>query len=230
MDHWRPRVWTEPFCYPSIGYYNMLNPSFTRGEYWLLESVVEYGLQISLLDSPDLGMALNKPGHGMPRALLVETMRGLFERGLIIAHRSDDLFELSADQIEAALNEQRPKHLKHAHYYRLTEEGGRRWEAFARPDWDRYICEEYTPRDKQIEVAELVCTQRDLLERYLRMLQLNVYDIDEGSVQFDTVAPWNATYWKTLPAGHGVSFRCTQKEHMNLAEKPEYDRSWYRWR
>jgi hypothetical protein len=41
------------------------NPSFTRGEYWLLETVVEHAVPIGWLDWEDLEIALNKQGHGI---------------------------------------------------------------------------------------------------------------------------------------------------------------------
>ncbi len=213
-------------------YHNMLNPSLTRGEYWLLEAVAEFALPIRVLESPRIGEALNKPGHGMSRSLLVETMRNLFEQGLIMAHRFgdwDNCLELSPEQIEAALDEQ--DDIKQQHYYALTENGGRHWEAFARPDWNWYISAGYDYlEDNESSSAELVCAAEDHLKSYLRLLRSHEYDVDEGSIQFDTVAPWKATYWKTLPLGHRVRFRCTKKEHVDVAFVQWYDERWYRWR
>jgi hypothetical protein len=52
----------------------MINPSFTRGEYWLLETCVEAAIPICWLDWSELEEALNKATHGMNKTLLVETM------------------------------------------------------------------------------------------------------------------------------------------------------------
>lgn len=215
----------------------MLNPRFTRGEYWLLEAVAEYALSINVLGRPDIEEALNKTGHGMARSLLVETMRGLFQQGLIVAHRFRDdwgnCFEFSSDQIEAALDEPSDN----AIYYHLTEEGGRQWEAFARPNWSSYINVEFTPHeDHGTELGQLICAEKDLLQGYVRWLRSSQYDIDEGSKQFDTLAPWKATYWKTLPLGHRIRFGCAEKTNqrgpiaLRLGDQLWYDMRWYRWR
>ena len=103
----------------------MINPGFTRGEYWLLEEVVEAATPISWLASENLEETLNKTGHGMSRMLLVETMLGLFKEGLITAHHSnqwENCFALTSGQIESALDEELDDkvHYERAHYYRLT--------------------------------------------------------------------------------------------------------------
>ena len=84
----------------------------------------------------------------MPRPQLIETMRKLFLDGLITAHRADVLdeeFVFTKEQLDAALNETRDDK---PHYYSLTHKGGQYWEAFASPNWNRYIDVGYQPDDK----------------------------------------------------------------------------------
>ena len=50
-----------------------MEPRFTRGEYWLLETVVEQEWEICALIWSELEIVLNKKGHGLTRASLVET-------------------------------------------------------------------------------------------------------------------------------------------------------------
>src|SRR4051794_33270916 len=122
----------------------MTTPRFTRGEYWLLESAVEHGWPLYTLVAEDVGLVFNKPGHGMDRDELIETLVSLFRRGLIAARdrvTSKGVYgpfavALDRDAIEAALDEDL---FSQETYYGLTSEGGRQWEAFARPDWDVFI-------------------------------------------------------------------------------------------
>ena len=58
-----------------------MEPRFTRGEYWLLETVVEHELEICVLVDDDLELRLNKRDHGLTRPSLVETFYRLLPRG-----------------------------------------------------------------------------------------------------------------------------------------------------
>ncbi|WP_406698838.1 hypothetical protein V5E97_08130 [Singulisphaera sp. Ch08] len=64
-----------------------MEPRFTRGEYWLLETVVEGGRPVLFLRSPWIEAIFNKPGHGMDRQSLVEALERLFRMGLIAASK-----------------------------------------------------------------------------------------------------------------------------------------------
>lgn len=65
-----------------------MEPRLTRGEYWLLESVVEFRLGIHALIRPNLGELLNKPPHGLPASRLPDVLTDLFARGWIEAGES----------------------------------------------------------------------------------------------------------------------------------------------
>lgn len=215
----------------------MINPSFTRGEYWLLETAAEFGIPICWLDWEEMEEALNKQGHGMKRPHLIRTMEKLFYEGLIIANRfgkMDDCFVLSSEQIESALDERQNKK---EHYYRLTAKGGEYWEAFASPNCSKFISVGYElPDDTDIWVGELVCMTKEHLEKYFRSLRYYDYAVDEKSIQWDVLRPWKATYWKELPLGHRVQFKCKDKENKTNANTPDpidqlwYDRLWCEWR
>ncbi len=91
-----------------------MEPRFTRGEYWLLETVVEGGRPFVYIHAPEFNQALNKTGHGLDRASLVDTLERLFQNGLIGAARLSaggcaGPFQrrLSRAAIEAALDETR---------------------------------------------------------------------------------------------------------------------------
>ena len=61
----------------------MTNGNMDRGEYWLLEAVVESWLPLDVLESPELEMCLNKTGHGLTHTELVDTLDRLFQDGYL---------------------------------------------------------------------------------------------------------------------------------------------------
>lgn len=215
----------------------MINPSFTRGEYWLLETVAEVALPICWLDWAEMEEALNKTGHGMVRPLLVDTMHKLFSEGLIAAHLDDlnDCLVLSSEQIEAALDES--QNCKGYHYYGLTKKGGEYWEAFASPNWKYYIdCGFELPEDdnEYMWAGEIICMTKEHLEGYFESLIHYQYNVNAETVQWDFLEPWKATYWKELPIGHRVKFRCKDKEgifdQLYPNEQLWYDKLWCHWK
>ncbi len=53
-----------------------MEPRFTRGEYWLLETAVDKQFPVSALMADNLEEILNnKKGHGLTRTALIETLR-----------------------------------------------------------------------------------------------------------------------------------------------------------
>jgi hypothetical protein len=215
----------------------MINPKFTRGEYWLLTTVAELAVPICWLDWDDIEEVLNKPGHGMDRPLLINTMETLFSGGLIIAHRFDhwdDCLVLSYEQIDTVLDERQNKK---EHYYRLTEKGGKYWETFASPNWNYYIDAGYElPDDNAIWHGELICKTKEHLEKYFLSLRSHNYEVYAESIRRDVLRPWEATYWKKLQTGHRIRFKCKDKENEKDFNTPGtinqewYDRLWCHWR
>ncbi len=119
-----------------------MEPRFTRGEYWLLETAVESRFPVSVLTANNLEEILNKTGHGLTRDALIETLHRLIVSGLIsIEHEVDGVIS-THQHIERALNE--PRRISRVGErkrtrYGLTQEGGAQWEAFAAPNWEQYI-------------------------------------------------------------------------------------------
>lgn len=214
----------------------LVNPSFTRGEYWLLEAVVELPVPICFLAREGMEDIFNKKGHGMDRALLVETMAKLFNDGLIISHKSDawdKLKVLTSNQIEKAIDDE--DQINKYHFYRLTPKGGKYWEAFALPNWENYISDCYEPiNDSDKEKCSLICSQKGHLKTLFNSLKFHEYKIEDGSIKWDVVRPWQATYWKELDMGHRVCFLFEYKDKEYSKPEPFnrcfYDMLWYRWR
>ena len=85
-----------------------MEPRFTRGEYWLLETVVERELEVVRSLPANLNRFLGKKGHGLTRASLVETLHRLLSSGLIYAKNEKTGFISTKEHIERALEERVP--------------------------------------------------------------------------------------------------------------------------
>lgn len=173
-----------------------------KAEYWLLSSAVE---------TPQTALewlSARRAGHGLAAAALATLMQSLFERGDLVAQPLrmqprpalyGDAFVPSLAQIRAALAGD--LHLAYA----LTPRGGARWERHARPDWRRYVARTL---DTDTQQGSLASTSRDLLHEHLEHIQRTQAGLLlAGSEHWETLMPWEATYWKVLPVAHCVRFR-----------------------
>ncbi len=221
-----------------------MEPRFTRGEYWLLETVVESLFPVSGLTDSDFEFSLNKKGHGLTRDALIETLHRLIASGLIYAENKVDAPISTHQQIERALNEpgwqvepveqMEPVDWRTITYYGLTPEGGAQWEAFAAPDWQEYIdASSRLTDDEEGIIWEVICVDKAWLERYFESKCF--YDPEEVSlatVEWDYIAPWDATYWKQLEGGHRVRFQEqdeteAQNVRQNVRSYPLADPEWF---
>ena len=219
-------------------------PRLTRGEYWLLETVVDLRVPLHFLEADgysensSIELMFNKPGHGLARAQLLECLHDLFHGGLIaVSTFADEPPWLPTDeQMAAALCAKRSD--KSALYYGLTEKGGAVWETFAVPDWDRFILEDF---DNENHTGKVMCATLWRLERYLGYFGLNLLDqtIDSDTVQIQDCGPWQATYWKQLPQGFCARFACgwterginrDQMKWLAFGGLCAFRDGWYRWR
>lgn len=178
-----------------------LGPRFTRGEYWLLETVAELRLPLRRLVCPHLPEALNKAHHGLDRETLATTLHAFAERGWIGFQRADlD----SVERIHAALvwSDDRST-WGEGPTYGLTAAGGAAWEAFARPDWSRYVDWSYGIEDDGLKRHEVACSDPDRLRRAVAP---HLPDGLEEGPTFVVERPFAVTYWRSLPEGHRVTF------------------------
>ena len=90
-----------------------MEPRFTRGEYWLLETVVEHEFEVCTLIDSDLESFCDKKGHGLTRTSLVETFHQLLSSGLIYAKSEVKGSISTKEQIELALEERVPWNTHH---------------------------------------------------------------------------------------------------------------------
>ena len=218
-----------------------MDPRFTRGEYWVLQNVAEHEFAIGALMSSDLEFFENKKGHGLTRSALVDTLHRLLVSGLIYAKSEVDGCLTTSQQLERALNEPtgHNTHIdeKKITSYGLTQQGGTQWEAFAAPDWQKYIKADFLcPDDSEHGIWELICADKNLLEKYYESFCFyRQLEVSLESVVWDYIAPWEATYWKQLEGAYSVRFHHQDKSEEEKFERypPPYTahfhRGWYSW-
>ena len=190
-----------------------------KGQYWILNVLVERGCAIHLIDSDNVDQHFS-PGHGLDRQELVDTLDSLFQRGDLSAERlidgSDEDFSPTRSEIATALLSK----VSNVTIF-LTPQGGALWEEFSAPNWDHYIREEWG-EDDWWGASAVEC---HLAERFLDTPQVQSR-IVPGTMMWDKPSPWEATYWKTLPAGCRVRFRLVPAED-ECNPWPEPDANWY---
>lgn len=177
----------------------------TRGEYWILESAVEARPWFAWLGRPDIAECFNKPGHGMNFSQVVETICGLVKEKFICAYsREAGEFFPDERQVVQLLQKHEEKMPGSPWHYALTPAGGAVWEEFAAPDWDFYIDQLYGT-DDHVDTIELACARRDWLEAFVGKLTEAGYGVSRDTLTWETLTPWQATYWKQLPCGYRAS-------------------------
>ena len=204
-------------------------------EFWLLDSVLEMRHPLSMLTSEQVESWFGRPAHGMTRDELLGLLGELFARGDLCAstdERGD--FVPAEAELAAALDGGADAD------YGLTEAGGARWEALARPDWNRFMDEVYgddsagaiTGRALGGQYAgEITCADRVHLDQYLQGVVYNGFLPHPETVQVETLTPWQALYWKVLPVGERVTFQCLRVKPVAEEEVPAWFREmkiWYK--
>lgn len=218
-----------------------MEPRFTRGEYWLLETAVEGRFPVSILMDSDLEVNLNKTGHGLTRDALIETLHRLIVSGLISVEHEVDGVISTHQHIERALDAPRRDPERKRTYYGLTQEGAAQWEAFAAPDWERYIRTSLhwpdhpdgfpdPPDGIKRVIEEAICADKPLLERYFKSKCFyRAKDVYLESVEWDYIAPWDVTYWKQLEGAHRVRFQARDvTEAQNVKRYPLWHPQFFR--
>jgi hypothetical protein len=172
---------------------------------WVLETVMELPTALRMLAGPDPHVALNMPDDPrFSREELCARLSFLARRGLIRVYESPDgLEELSSpEDISRAIDNSRPHSYS---VYALTPEGGAVWERHARPDWSRYVNagQDEAPDAWVIEAASLEAAEAEF--RHHETCGDENQPVPE-SRQGEALVPWQATYWKTLPAGYRLRY------------------------
>ncbi len=195
-----------------------------RAEYWILDAAVEGMWALGTLKPDIVQMAFNRPGHGLSYDALIGLLDRLFQRGDLVADRVGRL-NWEDSHLSVPTREEIVDLLAVVGgpdvWYGLTAQGGARWEAVSAPDWERFSdCWWGDP-----DWWGAVSADHLRVEQYLSSAKVQSR-IVPGSELWEVVTPWQATYWKTLPIGHKVSFRITKPKRLMPWAEPAAD--WYK--
>jgi hypothetical protein len=212
---------------------HFMYPRLTRGEYWLLETVVELGVDLSALTKPHLGESLNKQPHGLSRDQLLADLSRLFAEKLIVAKTADDRpFTPTPGQIVEALDRTSDDMMRGTWYF-LTPKGGAVWEAFAHPEWTRYV--EIYPSSDDNCLTEFRCLSLPYLQCFFHAMELQGPGTGPDTkkqlvLEWDQLEPWDATYWKRFPRAHRLRAWVPEDAYWFSGwEVCMLQRSWYPW-
>ena len=200
-----------------------MEPRFTRGEYWLLDNVVEAEFAIcKLTDNRNTSVEpgfFDEKGHGLTHALLLEALHRLLASGLIYAKNEGDGSISTAEGIERALNETisrnyAPFDMGKPTFYGLTQKGGAQWEAFTVPRWQKYIAADFHwPDDSKKAMWEVICADKNWIGRYYESFCFHrQIEVSLESIEWEYIAPWQATYWKQLEGAYRLRFHYQDKK------------------
>ncbi len=108
--------------------------------------------------------------------------------------------------------------------YYLTPQGGERWEAIARPDWNKFLINNL---DCMYPYEEILARKRENIEQ---LLAYGEYLLEynrpiPGTEVWEVLEPWEVTYWKTLPRGYRLNYqpeKFDEELHNQSDEEFEY--------
>ena len=217
----------------------------TRAEYWLLLKAATMRLPLWVIAAPEgppwgvgtIEESLNCLGHGLSHGALACTVQRLARRKWIRLYRSSRCGEhrepLQADRHVIAAEFDRQRCEDGIGTYELTPLGGEVFEAFARPEWDRYIEDFFLLSAVDGESAErqIIAADRRRLNRYLDAVR-HEYEVDPGSESIHERTDWQPIYWKAPRAGVEcrLRYRDRQPTHeSSIRSAGSLLRSWCEW-
>ncbi|MBA3534134.1 MAG: hypothetical protein H0T73_19610 [Ardenticatenales bacterium] len=208
-----------------------------KAEYWLLDSVVKLPYSLSLLVAENIEVIWNRQGHGLSRVELVQALNRLFQAGDLYGQGmmrpvTTEPPMPTVAEIEAALDRRIDI------VYGLTSQGGGRWEEFSRPNWNRYLFAGYSTDPIR---GNIISSSKELAEQQLIMEAAFGRLVVSESIERETLVPWEATYWKSLPVGYQIQFLYVPEERqrrpdplqlrerlMKQSQWLQYRQGWYR--
>jgi hypothetical protein len=189
-------------------------------EYWFLDTAIENVIGFSWIVPDERNcLAINCAPLDLNIPEIADVLETLFQKGDLLAIVYEDFnfyrgFIPSREQIEAGL-EQRLG-VNNLGYF-LTHQGGKRWESISKPDWSKY----FTGATGQQE-GYLMSASKTLLEKYLEIKSLvSEQFCISGTEVWETLIPWQVTYWKSLPVGYKVHYQYRENEILIPSELDE---------
>jgi hypothetical protein len=177
-------------------------------EFWVLETAVRSCISLETIGGGDryLRFQWNKPPHGLSHAELVGLMERLLDAGYVECYMDcSPVARPTASEVSTAIaaRGQMPD-VSEKLGYCLTAAGAAVWEQIAKPDWGRYMNDQWDFDEEgdggHLEIAVGSSQMLDyVLEHGPCYWEITIAG---GAKDRSVLKPWEATYWKTLPEGH----------------------------
>lgn len=185
-------------------------------DFFLLDIATEHPISLDIFNRINLDCRLNRnvPPHSFEELTLA--MADMFQRGDAVARfswpgrRNSSTFIPTLDEIEVGLRSAFKMD------YRLTPEGGARWESVVEADWSLYVSWSGSLQHSWRETRS-----REYLEYILEVERAE--GSIRGEIRWKELSPWHPLYWKTLPSGYQARYRTTYRTTKeNCIESPSY--------
>ncbi len=229
-------------------------------DYWFLDSAIEDVIGFSWIVPNKIGeIGINREPLNISIADMAFAMERLFQEGTMLAITPLDLNFLyfeeqkilninllnqkgyipSLKEIKNALKQQDIEGIYNNEqlYYFLTTKGGKLWESFSYPKWEKKI--NYEIRERYIEVSG---TNFTLIRRFIEKYHLFNYDSYNVTCPvlntqiWNEIIPFQCVYWKSFPLGYKVNcqirYEKVNRESINnnrkLLNQRKAANNWYR--
>ena len=185
----------------------MVEPRIDRADYAILYAVTEEQWPAWLLVEERTMAGINRHWPGLQRRELTEHFFRLWKEGLIECAEGEDEpaiapdYERARQQFELYEGSDRPRYGTSI-TFRVTQVGGDLWAHYASVDWSKFFSSSCGsgPNEWTFNAFD-----RAALELALRIPDIGPPSV-KGTERWETLRPWQATYWKVLPVGHRVSY------------------------
>lgn len=183
-----------------------------KADYAILYGVSEEPWPAWLLLKEETMAGVNRSWPGLAPRELTEHFFRLWTEGLIeCAEEAEEAdytssvppdYELARQQFEFDhSSSDRPQ--SNLLTYRLSPAGGEVWANYAGVDWSKFYNSWY---DSGRNEFRLSASGRRAIELALQLRTISPVPVPKTE-RWEILGPWQATYWKILPAGHRISYR-----------------------
>ncbi len=207
----------------------MLNPSFTRGEFWLLNAVIYLELPINKVIESNIDIFLNCQHHNLPTDVISTDLFNLYQQGLIEVSFYDGDNDQVTDNIQLSQSLLHDIFYKppqyYQYFYQLSAKGAEYWQNFTCPSWDYFVFyeEEMLNIDsyKTDGIDKYKVTLASQTKRLLHGYLANFYEgiINSSSIQWSHVDEFAVLYWKKLPNVHIVTFEYQEYDNNDYTDE-----------
>ena len=210
-------------------------------DYWFLDTAISELIGFSWIvpDEKYGGLAINRSPLPLSMDEINETLYKLFQNGMLLAIRTDDMINASEakitlsecykvflnkgfapchQEIDSALKQEQGETL----CYFLTEKGGKLWEDYSRPQWDKYRFHAGNSKTNTLTSSSYEVAVKTIETQHLVDFGGSYHFPIMDTIRWEFFTPWQPTYWKILPCGYEISYqvKCVDTDEIkNESEK-----------